>query len=240
MKKEEIEDAITDIDEEYLTKALDYKPAKRTGKKIGKKLLILVAATIALNGLVGYNTGYSLRHYVGKNWAMLQLQVDKNGNMLSSSSMVYDLDSESPYEVEDGQIYFTYDGSDRNITEFCSVYDCFLHVDVNFWGNGLYIVIGGTPDNVGYRLGYVIGGKETSSITIASSFLGNDFAPRMDEHQDSRFYGLARYTLNHFWMGALDYEKWSTKFDNDGISPEQRAEFELVNKPDFDYVITRG
>lgn len=240
MKKEEIEDAITDIDDVYIVNALNYKVPTHKRKKFGKKILILVAAVIALNSLVGYGTGYSLPHYIGKNWAMLSLQVDKNGNMLSTSSLTYDLDTNPPYRVEDTQIYFTYDDSNRNITEFCSVFDCFLHIDVNFWGNGQYIVIGGTPDNLSYRIGFVIGGKETSSVTIYSADSGNDNAPRMEEHQDSRFYGLAWYSLNHFWTGALDYEKWSAHFDELTMTPEDREEFELVNKPDFDYVITIG
>lgn len=238
--KEEIENAITDIDDVHIVNALDYKAPTQKRTKFGKKLVVLVAAVVALNSLVGFATGYSLRHYIGKNWAMVSLQVDKNGNMISTSSLNYDLETNTPYRVDDGQIYFTHDGSNRNITDFCSIYDSFVYVDVDFWGNGNYIVVGGTPDNLGFTVGNVIGGKRVSSVTLYPAIIENGNAPRMNENTDSKFYGLVQYSMNHYWKGAIEWEEWVEKFNDTNLSPEERAEFELMNKPHFDYVITMG
>lgn len=240
MKMEEIEDAITDVDDVHIVNALNYKAPTQKRAKIGKKILVLVAAVITLNSLVGFATGYSLRHYIGKNWAMVSLQVDKNGNMLSSSSLNYDLETDTPYHVEDGQIYFTHDGSNKNITDFCSIYDSFAYVDVDFWGNGHYIIVGGTTDNLGFCVGNVIGGKRVSSVAFYPAILENGNAPRMNDNTDSKFYGLVQYTMNHYWKGAIEWEEWLDRFSDTNLSTEEREEFELVNKPHFDYVITMG
>ena len=53
-------------------------------------------------------------------------------------------------EVRDGQLFFTGNGEDMDITDLCSEYTPFIYVSETPTGKTIYMIIGGTPDNWGY------------------------------------------------------------------------------------------
>lgn len=55
-----------------------------------------------------------------------------------------------PAKIVDGRIIFTLDGSNRDITSFCSETDYYRYDAVDALGIPHYIIVGGTPDNWGY------------------------------------------------------------------------------------------
>lgn len=197
MEKSRISQMLQGIDESFLQESLEFslKPVKKK-RKLGKKLLILVAAIITVGSLVGYHRGYPFQYFVGGYVARVMETVSPEGYRESSSSLSFDWDAEKPYRVEDGQIYFTHDGSDRNITEFCSVDDCFLYNNVNFWGNGHIVVVGGTAEHTADYIAFFQGGHHTSSV----------FSTTVDMERDDYYsHGSVIYKL-HQWKAAIQYE----------------------------------
>lgn len=230
MTREEIEDAITNLDDRHLSNAIHHKPIKK--RKFGRKFLTVIAAVIVLNSFLGFSTGYKLRTFIGKNWAEISGGLNSDGNYFASGSVRYDLETSPPYRVKNGEIYFIYDGLDKNITEFCSEYDCFVYTNVNFWGNGYYIAVGGTPDNVGFQFGTVFGEEVSSTITIFHTDIERDSTISSE---------FIMYTEEHYWCGALDYEIFThSLLYQKKFSTEQQLEFDKTEKPTFDYCITKG
>lgn len=224
MTDEALGQAVGQIEDGFILQALDQSEKKK--KKWGKKIIILSAALVASQSLLAYHTGYRFRHLVGSYVAEVTTFVTPEGYKEARSSLSFDWDAEKPYRVEDGQIYFTHDGSDQNITEFCSANDCFLFDHVNFWGNGYIIVVGGTADNISDRIAFFEAGHPTSSVTSRKNGLERD-----DYFTHTVYEG-------HQWEAAIDYEiqirdDWYRLYYSD----EQKAEIES-QKPYDPYVIT--
>ncbi len=226
MKKEEIEQAITGIDERFILEALDdSSPQKR---KMGTKLFILVAAIIGITGLSAFSNGMYFFQYVGYSYGKFERWVDVDGSHNVRASINVDWDSEPPYRIENGQIYFTFDGSDRNITEYCSETDFFIYDKVNMFDRGYYIAIGGTVDNVGYRVCFMDDFYNNAAVT---SYSGD-----ATKHEI-----YTKHFQEHLWEVALDYEKYSRSYEYKYLtSDEQRAEQDEIGKPKFEYKITKN
>lgn len=224
MTDEALGQAVSEIEDRFILQAVD--GAQKKKRKWGKKILVLSAALIGLQSLLAYHTGYRFRYMVGAYTAELTSFVTPEGYKAARSSLSFDWDAEKPYRVENDQIYFTHDGSDQNITEFCSANDCFLYNHVNFWGNGYIIVIGGTPDNVGDRITFFESGRLTASVTSTKADLEYD-----EYFTQTVFHG-------HQWDAAINYEieirdDWYRLYYSD----EDKAKVES-QKPYDPYVIT--
>ncbi len=226
MTDEELGRAVGEIEDGFILKASNLTRKRR--KNMGKKILVLVAALMAFQGLVAYTTGYRFQHLVGKYLAQVSHTVTPEGYQQLESSLAFDWEASPPYRVEQGQVYFTHDGSDRNITEFISANNCFLYQNVNFWGNGYIIAVGGTPENLGDYIGFFQGGQHISSVFSVS-----------EGQEEDPYYTRNVTYKEHQWMAALQYEinirdPWYLWYD----SPQQRWESVDSQKPYESYKIT--
>ncbi len=227
MTDEQLGLALGDMNEKFVLQAIETPEKKR--KKWGKKFMVLVAAVVSLNSLVGYHTGYKLQYFMGGYYAKVSTSITPEGYNQSSSSLSVTGDAPDPYVVEDGQIYFTHDDSYRNITEYCSVNDCFLYNNVNFWGNGYIIVVGGTVENAGYLTAFFSGGRFTSSHIRVKSEL----------EYDDYYTGFHSIYREHQWEAAINYELniRNTEYIN-YFSEEDKWEYVDSQKPYTPYTIT--
>lgn len=102
--------------------------------------LLAIAAIIVLTlALVGFTYGNQIIQLLGGG----HIEEDKN-------SMSMDMGFESdPVKVQDGQIYFILDGSNRNITDQCSEETYYEYEEISDSGYRHVVLIGGTPDNIG-------------------------------------------------------------------------------------------
>lgn len=55
-----------------------------------------------------------------------------------------------PVEVRDGQVYFILDGSNMNITSYCTESTFFMHEQIADTGYRHVVIVGGAPDNLGW------------------------------------------------------------------------------------------
>lgn len=227
MNDEELGQAVTDIDDSFVLQAANLQKKKKS--KFGKRLIILLAAVICLNSLVSYHTGYRFQYFLGSFIAQITDTLTPEGYIETKSGLSFDWNADKPYRIESGQILFTFDGSDRNITEFCSVNNCYLYENVDFFGNGYVISIGGTPENTGDWIAFFEGGRNVSSVLSVDSGL---------EYDD--YYAERNKTyIDHQWVAAIKYElDIRDPFYINYYSDEQKWEYVDSQKPYEPYTIT--
>jgi hypothetical protein len=107
---------------------------------------VAVAAIIVLSAALfaGFTYGSQIIQLFGG--GLIEFGVDSGGNQYSSvESFVSD-----PVELRDGQVYFVLDGSGTNITGYCTEETYYLYERVDDSGYRHAVLIGGTPDNLGW------------------------------------------------------------------------------------------
>ena len=90
-----------------------------------------------------------------------------------------------PYEVRDGRVYFTLDGSDRDITDQCSGESWFTYETTGTDGSRQILLIGGAPDEVNY-LEIVYSNGQDGAVSVSNPV--GDYAGWMDRALEE--YGL--------------------------------------------------
>lgn len=85
--------------------------------------------------------------------------------------MFNDTEDTIPVEVSDGQIYFVLDGDRINITDFCSDTTAYAYESTDENGFQHILLIGGTPDNVGWA--EVIPDPEKNGYSLIQGFQGD-------------------------------------------------------------------
>ncbi|MDR2590878.1 MAG: hypothetical protein LBC71_07850 [Oscillospiraceae bacterium] len=107
----------------------------------------LVAAVIALSftTVVAFAYGSQIIELLGSG----QIEIERSGRGTSVSISIPDVGF-NPVEVKDGRVYFILDGSNKDITEYCteSTYYQYEHIAEN--GYRHVIIVGGSPDNLGW------------------------------------------------------------------------------------------
>ena len=79
------------------------------------------------------------------------------------SSVSISMEESYPYEIREGRVYFMLDGSGKDITDYCSEDTFYQYERTNENGYRHVLLIGGTPDNLGWteivfdENGYFIG-----------------------------------------------------------------------------------
>lgn len=146
---------------------------KRRSVKLNR---IMIAAAILLfaMALVGFAYGGKIVQLLGG--GSLETGKDENGNDVISMDMGFETD---PVEIRDGQIYFILDGSGTNITEECSAESAYLYEIVADSGYRHVVLIGGTPENVGWaefiwdQKGAFLGSNATYNSEEEPAWLAN-------------------------------------------------------------------
>lgn len=116
-----------------------------TKRKIRPRRSLVIAAAIVLAlALVGFTFGNQI------------INLLSGGRFMVSTSDGTDIISvtlgsaDVPIRVQENQIYFVIDGSDENITNQCSNENYYQYEVTDELGYRHVILIGGTPDNVGW------------------------------------------------------------------------------------------
>ena len=139
--REALSSSISEIEREYKsmnTKSVAY----------GKPKVALVAAAIALSCilLVGFAYAYGTQIIDLLSGGRIESVESSSGDSSISISMV----ESYPYEVLEGRVYFTLDGSGKDITSYCSEDTFFQYERASENGYRHVLLIGGTPDNLGW------------------------------------------------------------------------------------------
>jgi hypothetical protein len=114
-----------------------------------KKLIIAVAAAVvilSLTTIVGF--AYSSQIVQLLSGGRLESGQTEDGRYFTSLT-VSEADPD-PVEVRDGQVYFTVDGSNKNITAYCTETTYFHYEKIADNGYRHVFVVGGAPDNLGW------------------------------------------------------------------------------------------
>jgi hypothetical protein len=110
------------------------------------KIAAIAAATVlAVSMLVGFAYGNQIIQRLGG--GKIETGKDSASRDFASISSGFEFD---PAEVRDGQIYFILDGSDTNITSYCSETAYYQYEQVTDDGYQHIIIVGGTVDNIGW------------------------------------------------------------------------------------------
>lgn len=123
---------------------------KKEGAIMNKKsntfrILAVTVAVVAAILLVGFTVGGQI------------VKLLSGGTLISQTGegiggMTMDMGfRENPAEVRDGRIYFTLDGSDLDITDQCSE-ETYFQYEIEKEGARQVVLVGGTPDNLGFAL----------------------------------------------------------------------------------------
>ena len=155
--REALSSRISEIEREnnYMnTKSVAYRKPK----------VALIAAIIALSSmlLVGFAFAYGTQI----------IELLGGGRIESGDSSVSISMVESyPYEVREGRVYFMLDGSGKDITSYCSEDTFYQYESINENGYRHVLLIGGTPDNLGWtEIVFDENGNLVGSTGIGSAY----------------------------------------------------------------------
>lgn len=135
--------------EEIRSTLLASYASKSTSRKIHtvRKRTLFLAAILTVFLLL---SGFASIKYVITPAGFVVGQIDENGNA-TEGDYVHEAGRETPpAHVEDGRIIFTLDGSNQDITDFCSETDYYKYETTDKDGFKYVIVVGGTPKNMGW------------------------------------------------------------------------------------------
>lgn len=147
------------------TLSAQYSARPREDTSAGRKMkrpriLIVAAVVVLLLALVGFTFGSQIIQLLGG--GSFETNRHTLGNASVSMSSGFETD---PVEIHDNQIIFTLDGSNRNITDQCSAETYYQYETMDETGNRHVVLIGGTPDNVGWAEFVWTGGASASNAT---------------------------------------------------------------------------
>ena len=147
-------DAMSEIDSKYYEEAMTVlQPAGLRKKSRGLRRAAACFAAAVLIGAVSFGAAFAasadfrdavIGFFTG---GSAEHGADGQGNY---SVYFHDAGSAAPITVRAGQIYFTADGSETNITEQCSEASYYSREATDAEGNRHVILAGGTPDSAGW------------------------------------------------------------------------------------------
>ena len=134
-----------------------------------KPKVALVAAAIALSCvlLVGFAYAYRTQIIELLGGGRIESVESSSGDSSISISTV----ESYPYEVREGRVYFMLDGSGKDITSYCSEDTFYQYERTNENGYRHVLLIGGTPDNLGWtEIVFDENGNLVGSTGIGSAY----------------------------------------------------------------------
>jgi len=139
--RETLSSRISEIEREnksMTTKSITYRKPK----------VALVAAVIALSCilLAGFAYAYGTQIIELLGGGRIESVVSSSGDSSISISIV----ESYPYEVREGRVFFMLDGSGKDITSYCSEDTFYQYERTSENGYRHVLLIGGTPDNLGW------------------------------------------------------------------------------------------
>jgi hypothetical protein len=139
--REALSSRISEIEREsesMITKSITYKKPK----------VALIAAAIAMTCilLAGFAYAYGTQIIELLGGGRIESVVSSSGDSSISISIV----ESYPYEVREGRVFFMLDGSGKDITSYCSEDTFYQYERINENGYRHVLLIGGTPDNLGW------------------------------------------------------------------------------------------
>jgi len=114
-----------------------------------KKLMvaaITIVIVLSLSTIVAVAYGSQIIHMLGGGQIESGM-IEGGGHFVSMTSSEADPD---PVEVKDGRVYFILDGSNTDITDYCTESTYFQYERIADNGYRHVFVIGGAPDNLGW------------------------------------------------------------------------------------------
>ena len=160
--REALSSRISEIEKEnnYMnTKSVAYRKPK----------VALIAAIIALSSmlLVGFALAYGTQIIELLGGGRIESVESSSGDSSVSISIV----ESYPYEVREGRVYFMLDGSGKDITSYCSEDTFYQYERTNENGYRHVLLIGGTPDNLGWtEIVFDENGNLVGSTGIGSAY----------------------------------------------------------------------
>ena len=150
-----------------------------------KKLLVAVAAAIiilALSTIVAFAYGDQIVQLLGGG----QIVTERTGNGYSTSISITS-ENPDPIEIRDGRVFFILNGSETDITDYCTESTYFHHEETTEKGYRHVFIVGGTPD----LLGWAEFIWDDTGLMIGSSMVyqpdDNDALPKWLELATERF-----------------------------------------------------
>lgn len=147
-------DAMGELNQKYIAEAMTNYPSRHPvfyRRRLHK--LAVCFAVIALTAVLSLGTVFAASIEFRK--AVIGLLTGGNIEQgISEDGFIYTMFNDTgdtvPVEVSDGQIYFVLNGTKTNITEFCSDTTAYVYETTDTDGTQHFLLIGGTPDNVGW------------------------------------------------------------------------------------------
>lgn len=147
-------DAMGELNQKYIAEAMTNYPSRHPvfyRRRLHK--LVVCFAAIVLTTVLSLGTVFAASLEFRK--AVIGLLTGGNIEQgISEDGFIYTIFNDTgdtvPVEVSDGQIYFVLNGTKTNITEFCSDTTAYVYETTDPDGTRHFLLIGGTPDNVGW------------------------------------------------------------------------------------------
>lgn len=141
MTREQISEIIGGVDIGFVEEA---KTVRRLYSP--KKLITIgLVATLSLS-LVAW-TGHSIVKKLALGSIYTETYDPSTGSTSGSLSMYSD---EKVFEEINNEVYFVFNGNEKNITEYCTATTFFAYEEIDEKGNGFVLVVGGSEGNRGY------------------------------------------------------------------------------------------
>lgn len=143
-------------------------------RRISKAVVIAAVVVLATTLLVGFAYGNQIIQLLGG--GRIETGKDSAGNDYISMDSGFASD---PAEVRNGQIYFVLDGSDTDITSYCSEETYYQYETIADNGYRHVVIIGGTPDDIGWgefvwdEKGVFVGSNATQNTPETPKWLEN-------------------------------------------------------------------
>lgn len=134
--------------------------------------VIAIASVLMLALLVGFTYGSQIVQLLGG--GRIESGTDGEGNDIVTMDMGFASD---PAQVRDGKVYFVLDGSDADITSYCTEETYYLYEQIADNGYRHVVLVGGAPDNLGWaefvwnESGEFAGGNATTNEQSAPAWL---------------------------------------------------------------------
>jgi len=115
-----------------------------------KRLItVLLAAVISISLLtaVSFAYGPKIIHMLGGSYIEIGSGKNSDGDDYVSITIT---GGNNPAEVRDGRVFITLDGMETDITSYCTETTFFMYEKTDSSGNRHVLIIGGTPDNLGW------------------------------------------------------------------------------------------
>lgn len=110
-----------------------------------QKALVAAVAILSFALLAGFTFGNQIIQLLGG--GRMESGTDSSGNSYVAMDTGFETE---PVEIRDGQVYFVLNGSDKNITSYCTETTYYQYEQIADNGNRHVVVVGGTPDNLGW------------------------------------------------------------------------------------------